>query len=252
MYKAHLVTAVKVNGKTMREFKSEGSSDIFLPFGSDYSLYLKNMDTRRAIVSIEIDGEDVLDGSQVIVNGNDSLDIEGFLNGSLVKNKFRFIEKSDKIREHKGEGPEDGLIRIEFQYEKPYEEPFYGFLRRVDTQRTKGFPNPGDITCSGIERNLSCPSGAQFSTQSINSMSPMNDEGITVAGAQTNQQFTQTTVRALELEKHVMVFKLRGETTDNMTVIRPILSRKKVECTTCGTKGKSGAKFCSECSTALV
>lgn len=247
MYKAHLVTAVKVNGETMREFKSEGSSDIFLPFGADYSLYLKNMDTRRAIVSIEIDGEDVLDGSQVIVNGNSSLDIEGFLNGSSVENKFRFIEKSDKIREHKGEGPEDGLIRIEFQYEKPYERPFGGFLRRVDTQNTKGLPNPGDITYSGISG-----SSAKFSTQSINSMSPMNDEGITVAGAQTNQQFTQATVRALDSEKHVMVFRLRGETADNMTVIRPILSRKKVECSSCGTKGRSGAKFCSECSTALV
>jgi len=242
MYKAHLVTAVKVNGKTMREFKSEGSSDIFLPFGSDYSLYLKNLDTRRAIVSVEIDGEDVLDGSQVIVNGKSHLDIEGFLKNGLVENKFRFIEKSDKIRDHRGEGPEDGLIRIEFQYEKP-EPELFGFYKQVKSPLRS---NPyGDVTYSGVR-------GSQLSCQSINSISPANDQGITVAGAKTNQQFREATVRELEREVHVMVFQLRGETADNQHVVKPILSRKKVECVTCGTKGKSGAKFCSECSTALV
>tara|TARA_B100000614_G_scaffold262909_1_gene300457 strand:+ start:46185 stop:47003 length:819 start_codon:yes stop_codon:yes gene_type:complete len=272
MYTAHFVCAIKVDGKTMREFNSEGSKDIYLPFGSDYSLYLKNMDSRRAVVSISIDGEDVLDGTQIVIDGNDSMELEGFLNSSsnLVKNKFRFIEKSDKVREHRGEEPEDGLIRVEFQFEEPAPPPppVTPWPRRRDrypddrpwrpdgpyfASHTKGIDGAPQ---SSILRGVG--GSSEVSVQSFNcthtpcSHTPVNDEGITVAGAQTHQKFGTTWVRRLDPQKHVMVFKLRGETGQQKPVSRPVTARRKVKCPTCGTPSRSDARFCGECATALV
>jgi len=264
MYTKNFVSAIKVNGKTMREFEKDGSKDIYLPFGSDYSLYLKNLDSRRAVVSIEIDGEDVLDGSQVVIDGNSSADIEGVLNASsnVVSNKFRFIEKTEKVRDHLGEGPEDGLIRVAFQFEEPaivYRNPRIRWPYKgipQDTEPWKGYPAQG-ITRGGPIGSASC-SVQGVGGQNVNNISAnlsareVNDEGITVAGAASGQQFGTTHVGRLAPEKHVMVFRLRGETGQNKIVSKPVVTRTKVSCPTCGTKSKSDSRFCSDCSTALV
>lgn len=237
MYTSNFVAAVQIDGKTMREFGNQGSSDIFLPFGSDYSLYLKNLNTERAVVSISIDGEDVLDGSQIVVNANSSTELEGFMNGSTVRNKFRFIEKSDKIREHRGEQPEDGLIRIEFQFEEPVPS-----FRSIVRDSTKGI-GPSNVEFFGTINNVS--------SQSL-SKPTENDEGITVAGKETRQDFQTTYIGRLNPQKHVIVFHLRGETNDNKAIRKPVKAREKVRCKICGTKSKSSARFCGECSAALV
>jgi len=261
MYTAHLVAAVQVNGKTVREFESNGSKEVFLPFGSDYSLYLKNMDTRRAVVSIEIDGEDILDGTQIVLDGNSSTTLEGFLNNStgLVKNQFRFIEKTDKVREHRGEKAEDGLIRIEFQYEEPQPTLYHipCFYKGIRGSGAGGSPmSPPGTWCSTQSFSADGGSSAYAGGQNVNSINnitrSVNDQGITVAGAEAHQQFGRTSVGRLDPEKHVMVLMLRGDTNQDKPVVQVITTRKKTECPSCGTKSKSSARFCSECSTALV
>jgi len=44
MYKEQMVAAVKVGGKVLRE----NGETVVLPFGSEYSVYLKNLNTVRA------------------------------------------------------------------------------------------------------------------------------------------------------------------------------------------------------------
>ena len=117
MYQSKLVASLKANGKILREFKDT----VYIPFGSEYQFLLKNLHTQRAVVNIFIDGENVVDGGLVLDPGRE-VDLERYVkNGNLTEgNKFKFIERTQAIEDGpRGVKLEDGLIRIEFQYEMP-------------------------------------------------------------------------------------------------------------------------------------
>ena len=77
VFKKNFVAVVKVGGKIMREDNGE----VKIPFGSEYTILLKSKDTRKAVVSIEIDGQDVLDRKQLIVYPNSDSELQGFMDG---------------------------------------------------------------------------------------------------------------------------------------------------------------------------
>jgi hypothetical protein len=117
MYQSKLVASLKANGKILREFKDT----IYIPFGAEYSFLIKNLNTTRALVNIFIDGEDVIEGGLVLSAGQE-VDLERYVkNGNLsAGNRFKFIERTQAIEDGpRGAKLEDGLVRIEFQYEKP-------------------------------------------------------------------------------------------------------------------------------------
>jgi hypothetical protein len=61
---------------------------VTLPFGSDYSLKLKNLESRKALVSVSIDGQDVLNGKQLIVAPDSDALLDGFMDGSEVHSRI--------------------------------------------------------------------------------------------------------------------------------------------------------------------
>jgi len=116
MYNQKLVASLKANGKILREFKDT----VYIPFGSEYSIVLKNLNTVRAMVNIALDGTDVCPGGLVLMAGQ-TIDLERWIkNGNLsAGNKFKFIERTAQIEAHKGIGLEDGIINISYQFEQP-------------------------------------------------------------------------------------------------------------------------------------
>ena len=117
MYSNKMVASLKANGKILREFKDT----VYIPFGSEYSFLLKNLHTQRAVVNIYIDGTNVVEGGLVLDPGRE-VDLERYIkNGNLTEgNRFKFIERTQAIEDGpRGVKLEDGLIRIEFQYEAP-------------------------------------------------------------------------------------------------------------------------------------
>ena len=117
MYSNKLVTSLKANGKILREFKDT----VYIPFGSEYSFLIKNLHTTRAVVNIFIDGEDVVPGGLVVDAGRE-VDLERYVkNGNLTAgNRFKFIERTQAIEDGpRGIKLEDGLVRVEFQFEQP-------------------------------------------------------------------------------------------------------------------------------------
>jgi hypothetical protein len=117
VYHNNFVAAIKVGGKILRE----QSDVVALPFGSEYSIYLKNQNSVRALVRVSIDGKytsDVSDG-WFIIGANDMLELERFIhNGNFDKgNRFKFIERTAQIEEHRGIGGDDGLVRVEYKFE---------------------------------------------------------------------------------------------------------------------------------------
>ena len=239
MYESKLAAAIKVNGKVLREFKDT----VHIPFGSEYTILLKNLNTTRAVVKVFIDGDDTVPGGLVIDPGRE-VDLERWVkNGNLTEgNRFKFIERTGSIEQHRGIGIEDGLIRVEFQFEQlrpVYNTPWIsasgsqiypqgGILRNT----TADWAGPaGSVTCS-----------ANYSATSVS----VNDVGITVPGSKSDQKFVTAYVGALESTKHSMVFKLFGG-----TMPKPITVKHKPRCVTCGKQNKATSKFCQECGTAL-
>lgn len=120
VYQNKLVAAIKVNGKVLRE----NAGTVLLPFGSEYSLYLKNLNSVRVLVSVSIDGKDATDGTQLVIQPNSSIDLERYIrNGNFDRgNRFKFIERSAEVEAHRGIEADDGIIRVEYKTERVVRE----------------------------------------------------------------------------------------------------------------------------------
>ena len=236
MYGNKLAAAIKVDGKVLREFKDT----VHIPFGSEYAITIKNLHTTRAVVSVYIDGDNMVPGG-LVLNAGQSIDLERSIrNNNLTEgNKFKFIERTGQIENYRGIGIEDGLVRIEYQFELPAVVPQWNSILR-DVNR-------GWITASGASgATYSSVSPTSASLNSVNVSQSFNDAGITVPGSKSTQSFSTTYVGAMESTTHNLVFKLFGG-----TMPKPITVKHKPKCVTCGKQNKATAKFCTECGTAL-
>lgn len=164
MYSNKMVASIKANGRILREFKDT----ILIPFGSEYSFLLKNLHTTRAIVNIFIDGDNIVEGGLVIDAGRE-INLERYIkNGNLTEgNRFKFIERTAAIEDGpRGIKLEDGLIRIEFQYEMPH--PMLNvnniLFRGLDFSTLSGNIGPSEYPGVTDKYSTSISSGASHST----------------------------------------------------------------------------------------
>ena len=271
MYNSKLVASIKANGKVLREFKDT----VYIPFGSEYSILLKNLNTVKALINVYIDGDNVVPGG-LVLNAGQEVDLQRAIrNGNMNEgNRFKFIERTSNIEDHRGIKLEDGLIRVEYQFEKifqrqdgiqwnqiniaaPYTgQPYNGnptWTVNNSVLRSSGHVHDG-VACSDMSyaaTNMAV--GATLSASAATSLNtaPQSETGITVPGSKSDQKFVTASWFATETEKHNIILKLLGETPDNEAVRKPITVKAKPKCVTCGKQNKATAKFCSECGTAL-
>lgn len=123
VYSNKLVACVKVDGQILRE---QGET-VTVPFGSEYSIYLKNLNSVRVQVKVSVDGQDATEGTWLVIQPNSSIELERFIKGGNLSrgNRFKFIERTGKVEKHRGVGAEDGLIRIEYQTERVAPKPVH-------------------------------------------------------------------------------------------------------------------------------
>jgi hypothetical protein len=290
MYQDKLVTAVKVAGKVLREDKDT----VYVPFGSEYSLLIKNKNSLRALVRVEIDGVDATGGTSLILPANGSIDFERFIkDGNFDAGlKFKFIERTKKIEDGpRGIGAEDGLIRIEFEFEqqKPayvpgpiYGSPIYRSYTPPPLWNGPYYTTASYSSTAG-EATLTSTAGMKGATRSlsdaklgassvadggavqamnasissngaafVNQISQtLNDAGITVGGSVSDQKFEVGAWFPTDGQKHVMIMKLLGQ-VGKKKVKEAVTVKTKQQCPTCGTTNKFGTKFCKECGTGLT
>jgi hypothetical protein len=270
MYNQKFVTCIKSSGKILRENKE----NVFIPFGKEYTILLKNLNSVRAQVRISIDGTDATEGVSLVIQPNSELELKRFIkNGNMDEgNGFKFIEKTTVIEQHRGSKIDDGLIRIEFQFEKPYvynpgilynnNNHWYGggsptigggYLRGVCTNSSNAAYTEAYSATASMDSVVAsaAPATATSEIQSVNNVSVQNEAGITVPGSKTEQKFVQAAWFQLEVEKHVMILHLLGETESGKKVEQAVTVKSKPKCSTCGKLNKANAKFCSGCGTAL-
>lgn len=277
MYSNKLVACLKVAGKILREDKDF----VTLPFGSEYSILVKNLNSVRVKVKIDIDGEDAT--GWIIIGPNQSTEIERFVKGNLdTGNRFKFIERTAAIENHRGIKSDDGLIRVEYAFEKtpvvqeththhynhyydswPHGWPYWG--KRWRQQNTF---NQSTLTQSrGFNSVLGYSSTSQYqgyagNFQNLNTniskcespevercSATSNDTGITVPGSVSDQKFVY--VSGFDTQKsEVLILRLRG-IVEEKKVETPVTVENKKVCSSCGKKSKFENKFCSACGTAL-
>lgn len=279
MYNNKLVVAVKSNGKILRE-----TTDLVtLPFGSEFSVLVKNLNSRRAKFTLHIDGTDVLDGTEIIVNANSEVEMKRFIrNGNMDEgNAFKFIERTQAIEDGpRGIKMDDGVIRVQFWFEKEvpivntvytrdiwwnerYSKGIYGnvsgtFADSSPSYSTKGAMRGMSASASANSnlQNAALSSASSFSTQeavggaTMDSM-PVNDAGITVPGSKVEQKFTTVYGFNAETQSHVIVLRMTGR-VGNIEVAAPVTVKTQPKCTTCSKVNKATSKFCTDCGTALI
>ena len=269
MYNEKVVASIKVKGKILREFKDT----IYIPFGEEYSVLLKNLNTKRVIINVFIDSENVVPGG-LVLNAGQTIDLERSIknNNLHAGNKFKFIERTAAIEDGpRGIKLEDGLIRVEYQFEKAYPtiNDYLGDLNKFK----QDYPYPKTTQFFGqIARSVDSPlrnttgepymqqyyatnNVAQFGATSAQASimnTALNDVGITVPGSKSTQQFSTVSSFNKENEKYTIVLKLLGQTPDNVPIAAPITVKQKQKCDTCGTTNRMTAHFCSKCGTSLV
>lgn len=272
MYNKKLVACIRVNGKVLREYKDT----VYLPFNSEYQIRLKNLNTVKALVNVYIDGDNVVPGG-LVLNAGQELDLERAIrNNNLSEgNKFKFIERTGNIEKNRGIKLEDGLIRVEYQFEKIYKrqdgfikhewwnnDPYVTYTGKIGSSQIYGSAATNDPVISASLRNATLNSitagmaeGATLSASSTTIQSfnatPENETGITVPGSKSEQKFVTAGWFATEPEKHNIILKLLGETAENEAIRNPITVKHKPKCVTCGKQNKAAAKFCNECGTSL-
>jgi hypothetical protein len=256
MHKKNFVVAIKVGGKVLRE----SSDRVSLPFGSEYSVLLKNLDTVRMQAKIDIDGQEAC--RWVVIDPGKSVEIERFYRGNNERgNRFKFIERTERVEEHRGVQAEDGLVRVEFKRERVYELPkivehhtyyhhggCFGLPYRYyqPSGNVSSFNLMSAPVNSGLITNTSVSSLGRLGTAEPISA---NETGITVNGGVSDQKFTS--VSGFETEQsEAIVLHLIGRKNEVLVQTARIV-QTKVYCNTCGQKNKDTSKFCSECGTFL-
>ena len=255
VYQNKMVVAVKVDGKILRE---TGDS-VSIPFGSEYSILLKNLNSVRTLVKISIDGVDATDGTELVLEPNSSLDLERFIhNGNLdAGNKFKFIPRSKQIEKHRGIKSDDGLIRVEYKTERVVPKiepikmwwtwiPYSPFVWQEENSWTKPYYdiNGGQQTNKTILR-------AAVNTCMMNcSTEPVMNMGITVPGSESSQKFYCTSPFKTHPQSEVIVLRLRGHVAGE-DVQKAVTVNSKPKCSFCGTKNKSSNCCCVQCGAAL-
>lgn len=252
-----MVASIKVKGKILREFKDT----VYISYGSEYSLLLKNLNIVRSVANVFIDGTNIVPGG-LVLNPGQEIDLErSILNGNLNEgNRFKFIERTANIENHRGIKAEDGLIRIEYQFEKVYKRQD-GINWKQGSPFTKWDDGHFKTYSSSILRssastnniyNISCSTAdTTYNDRTITTQS-LSDIGITVPGSKSEQKFVSANWFETEIEKHSIILRLLGETPENETIRNPITVKAKPKCVTCGKQNKATAKFCTECGTHLT
>lgn len=277
MYQNKFVAAVKVNGQVLRETHN---GSVAIPFGAEYSLFLKNLNSVRVKMRVSLDGTDATDGTWLVLGPNSHMDLERFIKGGNFSagNRFKFIERTAEIEAHRGAKGDDGIVRVEYLTElvRPvvpmpivtyYPQPQPWPRRRRWSDGGGYYSNfsttgGGQLSLGASGASASAGSFTNSNTRSCNYSATMSgggtpsavptssDIGITVSGSLSSQQFYAAQDFETTGQSDVIVLHLRGKIA-GAAVVEPVTVKTKLVCESCGRAEKSGTNFCSRCGTSL-
>jgi hypothetical protein len=252
MFHSHFVLSLKNSqGQILREFGNK----VYLPFYEEYKIFLKNLRSQRAVVSLKIDGTDILGGNRLVIYGNDSIDLERFLekNNLLTGRRFKFAPVEGNAQDPNSS--ENGIVEATIQWEA-FPQITWTYSPPSGTGHYQFSTTPmytphyetlcgtaGTIGTINAKRMSSVSNMASFVNleRHINS----SQKGVTVEGGISNQAFSPTIVSCLGPEITTIRLQILVPEQTETTVA----TTKKVYCINCGKKLKNNYKFCPRCGT---
>ena len=261
MYKNKFVLSIIHDGYPVKETGRSWCREVAIPFDNEYKIRLKNKNDRSCTARVFIDGKRVSQLGDVIVTAGGTIDLERYIDRSLVQGKkFKFVpldhpDVDDPI------SSSNGIIEVEFRkakqqndikidcdwYNHPwfpsYREDNYG-SRRVynDSYEDSTAGAVGGVVGETVMYSASnMDSKTKCSNGKIDRVRACAVAGATVEGSKSNQQFTYSN---LEVEDHIVTLKLKIVGIEKDKITRDILYRY---CSKCGNKVKRVDKYCSEC-----
>ena len=265
-YDSQFVLCVLHNGSPVREI----GGITRLPFHSDYKVRIKNKNiSLRAKAKVWIDGRLVSNLGDFILQPNETLDLERFLDESMTSGRrFKFVPLGDG-RVNDPTDPENGIIKVEFYREKTWDQPPIRPLIRSN-RKSYGLGSGGSgttvspnwqYTPTTTIGSSTLGGGGTANYYVSNNMMPVNDSyvpenaGATVEGGHSGQSFAYGSDFQTESYPITLTLRIRG--LDQRGVDwedRPNSPRKQKKrirfCPSCGTKRHGMSKFCSSCGTA--
>jgi len=214
-YSNGFIATILLKNKPLREFKYRGKRTVKVPFGSEYIIRLKNKSKDPALVQVSLDGTDVLNGSELILEAGETLDLERFVDDSSKGKKFKFISLEEGAKTGEIDDPyrkENGLIQIKFfkaakiqsltdsiikEQGSPVPYPYYPphpYYPQYIKTTTDGISYP-TVTC-GIKGNHYAEGVSPINFAGVASASCFvsndlqQDKGATVEGSESTQAFS--------------------------------------------------------------
>jgi hypothetical protein len=300
MHLNHLVVAVKkLNGDTLRESDvlSAGSNlpiaahaskraTVYLPFGTEYSLFFKNTADTRAVLDITIDGTNVLGGDRMVVEPHSESRLERFLlDGNLKSGKrFKFVALDDPGVQNPSE-PRNGLVEVVCQWEAtvapiqirqiptpvfiwpeyfpvyrrppwkwqerwPEYDPYYTDQRGNWSTSYSSCTVGAASNCVPMAQNAS---PVQCNALHVDLHASVPDtsvrRGATVEGSASNQQFSNVQTGTLLADTTTLRFQILAPATEDAPVT--VKETRKRECPKCTKLMPIQSTFCSNCGASM-
>lgn len=257
MYSNGFVCSIKINGKTVEE--KDGK--VVVPFDSEYCIFLKNRNDRKAVARVYIDGDEVTEKGRLIIDANNSVNLERYLDNMDNGKKFKFVPISDNRVNDKGDS-EKGFIEVRFQLVKPVLNNFiiheehvyhkkhhywndwwdYSWYKRPYYFDFPTITYGGGHTCDCNSFNLMSYNCASTNKATIQDNHLVEERGATIKGGDSSQKFSYAYVGELESIETVIRFQLVGTNDEKITN-----QYLKTHCVKCGKKYDTNDNFCAKC-----
>jgi hypothetical protein len=136
---------IKVNGKSVKQYKHEGNTYVEAREGTEYSIRIQNDSWGRKLAVITVDGVNVITGQSqdegvgegYIINDRNSIEIKGFRKDSNTVGAFKFCRKGASYCNEKGLKGNNGVIGVRLYGEKIH--PIITYRSNIDNELYKRY-----------------------------------------------------------------------------------------------------------------
>ncbi len=261
--------AILVDDKPL--YEKEGK--VFIPYGSNYKVLIKNNNPFDIIANIALDMN--FSNDSFLIKAKSKRTIKGFSYDDDFYG-FRFVEKTKEIEKNRMNSLLNGTISISLFENKPDDLLALRFGGRNPFETTKinpqnplvpmfpeptNLPNPfnfdkNDVDFYGSTNNIRedfITDGVSINDVILNSdsLSVGKSKGANVFGAPVDETANVEQYSNINLLGSVC-YTLFGEDSDSNKIIKPIFAKDNIECTACGSKSKPNDKYCSKCGSFIV
>ena len=243
------ILAIKYHGQVLRE----SNGKVFLPFNSEYSLLLKNNRSYRAMAQVFIDGMDVSDGREFVIDPHSNMEIERFLlDGNFDKgNKFKFVKSNHKDVVDPSSS-DNGIVKVIFWEEQyyTYYPPYYYSPPQMYYPSVYNSPTTiRSNSVGGGSASSNFTSSCTSSCITTHYGEEMVEGGATVEGSDSSQHFSTTWTYDKNYSTET-VLQLQIVPTQKPVTVQ---NTRRSHCPNCNYKIKNSwtVHFCPHCGTRL-